>query len=73
MNTPVSTVFEKVSAAASHSLRTLFARLQLSDATDNGVNALESYLSTATSLHQLEDMQRRWDQSQRGQHSFGWH
>ena len=73
MNTPVSTAFEKVASAATHSLRTLFARLQLSGASDNGVDALEDYLSTATSLHQLEDMQRRWDHNHSGQHSFGWH
>lgn len=34
-------------------------------------DGLEAYLSTATSLHQLEDMQRRWDRDHRGNHSFG--
>ncbi|WP_382327394.1 hypothetical protein ACFJGX_26430 [Hydrogenophaga sp. UC242_50] len=34
-------------------------------------DGLEEYLSTAKSLHQLEDMQRRWDQAHRGHHHHG--
>ncbi len=34
-------------------------------------DGLEAYLSTATSLHQLEDMQRRWDRNHRGAQSMG--
>ncbi|MCV0441378.1 MAG: hypothetical protein K5880_22515 [Hydrogenophaga sp.] len=36
-------------------------------------DGLEAYLSTARSLHQLEDMQRRWDRAHRGRHTFGAH
>ncbi|MDZ4291067.1 MAG: hypothetical protein U1C47_03995 [Hydrogenophaga sp.] len=34
-------------------------------------DTLESYLGTATSLSQLEDMQRRWDQAHLGHNSSG--
>lgn len=46
---------------ATASLRTFFKR-----ATQEASDGLEAYLSTATSLHQLEDMQRRWDRHQAG-------
>lgn len=36
-------------------------------------DGLEAYLSTARSLHQLEDMQRHWDRTHRGRHTFGAH
>jgi hypothetical protein len=40
-------------------------------ATAGTSDELETYLSTATSLTQLEDMQRRWDQAHLGHNSSG--
>ncbi len=51
---------------ATESLRTFFQR-----APHEASDGLEAYLSTATSLHQLEDMQRHWDRHQRGTPSYG--
>ncbi len=47
-----------------HAVRHFFQR-----ATTGASDGLEDYLSSAKSLHQLEDMQRQWDRAQRG-HRF---
>ncbi|MDO8905056.1 hypothetical protein [Hydrogenophaga sp.] len=62
--TPRVSVF---SAFFSRAIQALCTRL---DRTHEGSDGLEAYLSTATSLHQLEDMQRRWDRNQRGAQSM---
>jgi DMSO/TMAO reductase YedYZ molybdopterin-dependent catalytic subunit len=59
----LAALFSRTALAA----RTLFQRAAPGASHDG----LEAYLSTATSLHQLEEMQRRWDRDHRGQHSFG--
>lgn len=65
----MNTLFPALVAALSRTalaVRTLFQ-----PAAPRASAGLEAYLSTATSLHQLEDMQRRWDRDHRGNHSFG--
>lgn len=62
--TPRVSVF---STFVSRAIQALRSRL---DRTQEGSDGLEAYLSTATSLHQLEDMQRRWDRNQRGAQSM---
>lgn len=51
--------------------RTIQALRTRIDRDHEASDGLESYLSTATSLHQLEDMQRRWDRTHRGTQSMG--
>lgn len=60
--------FSALPAFLSHAIQALRDRIDRAHAP---VNGLEAYLSTATSLHQLEDMQRRWDRNHRGAHSMG--
>jgi hypothetical protein len=62
MNTLLTSLWTRLARTASH----FFNRVN-TDASDG----LEEYLSTAKSLHQLEDMQRRWDRAQRGQRLNG--
>jgi len=57
-----------LSAFLSRALQALRTRIDSAHETSDG---LEAYLSTATSLHQLEDMQRRWDRNHRGTQSMG--
>ncbi|MDR7152591.1 hypothetical protein J2W49_004569 [Hydrogenophaga palleronii] len=65
----MNTLFPALVAVLS---RTALAVRNLFQPAAQGASAgLEAYLSTATSLHQLEDMQRRWDRDHRGNHSFG--
>lgn len=63
--TPRLSVF---SAFLSRAFQALRARIDRAQEPSDG---LEAYLSTATSLHQLEDMQRRWDRDHRGAQSMG--
>jgi hypothetical protein len=62
MNTLIHTVWARLALAVDH----FFQR-----ATPDASPGLEAYLSTAQTLHQLEDMQRRWDRAQRGLASHG--
>ena len=62
MNTLLHTLWTRLALAVDH----FFQR-----ATPDTSPGLEAYLSTAQSLHQLEDMQRRWDRAQRGQPVYG--
>ena len=62
MNTLLHTLWTRLALAVDH----FFQR-----ATPDASPGLEAYLSTAQSLHQLEDMQRRWDRGQRGQPVYG--
>lgn len=61
MNTPI-TLWTRLTRAATH----FFER-----ATTGASDGLEEYLSTARTLHQLEDMQRRWDRAHSDQRHFG--
>lgn len=63
MSAPVLFIWTRLSRAVTR----FFSRVAAQGANDG----LEDYLSTARSLHQLEDMQRRWDQAQRGPRQFG--
>ena len=40
-------------------------------ATTDAPDRLEDYLSSARTLHQLEDMQRQWDRAHRNPHHHG--
>lgn len=40
-------------------------------ATTGASDGLEDYLSSAKTLHQLEDMQRQWDRAHRNPHHRG--
>lgn len=62
MNTNTESLWSRVT----RTIRDFFNR-----ATAGTSDELETYLSTATSLTQLEDMQRRWDQAHRGHNSSG--
>ncbi|WP_382323253.1 hypothetical protein ACFJI0_01945 [Hydrogenophaga sp. UC242_53] len=62
MNTLITSLWTRLAGA----VRQLFRR-----AAAGASDGLEEYLSTAKSLHQLEDMQRRWDQAHRGHHHHG--
>jgi hypothetical protein len=62
MNTLLTPLWNRLARTASH-----FFHRVTTDASDG----LEEYLSTAKSLHQLEDMQRTWDRAQRGQRLHG--
>jgi hypothetical protein len=62
MNTLNTSLWTRLAGAVGH-----FFRRASAGASDG----LEEYLSTAKSLHQLEDMQRRWDQAHRGHHHHG--
>ena len=62
MNTPTPSLWSRVT----RTLHDFFFRASVGTS-----DTLEAYLGTATSLSQLEDMQRRWDRDHRGQHSFG--
>ncbi|MCY1562415.1 hypothetical protein D9M68_998070 [compost metagenome] len=59
-----------------HSVRSRLARLLgpfFRRVANGASDGLEDYLSTAKSLHQLENMQRSWDRAHRGRHTFGAH
>lgn len=62
MSSPIHSLWSRVT----RTLRNFFQR-----ATVGTSDALETYLGTATSLSQLEDMQRRWDQAHLGHNSSG--
>jgi hypothetical protein len=62
MNSNTESLWSRVT----HTLRDFFNR-----ATVGTSDEQEIYLSTATSLTQLEDMQRRWDQAHLGHNSSG--
>jgi hypothetical protein len=62
MNTPLTFLWTRLARAVSH----FFER-----ASTGASDGLEDYLSTAKSLHQLEDMQRCWDRAHRGQRAHG--
>ena len=62
MNTPTPSLWSRVT----RTLHDFFFRASVGTS-----DTLEAYLGTATSLSQLEDMQRRWDRDHRGNHSFG--
>ncbi|MDO9437962.1 hypothetical protein [Hydrogenophaga sp.] len=57
MNTQTTSLATRLA----HAVRHFFQR-----ATTGASDGLEEYLSSAKSLHQLEDMQRQWDRAQRG-------
>lgn len=65
----MNTLFPVLVAALSRTAAAIHSLFQ--PAAQGASAGLEAYLSTATSLHQLEDMQRRWDRDHRGNHSFG--
>lgn len=60
--------FSALPALLSRALQALRTR---NDSTHEASDGLEAYLSTATSLHQLEDMQRQWERNHRGTQSAG--
>ena len=62
MNTNTESLWSRVI----RTIRDFFNR-----ATVGTSDELETYLSTATSLTQLEDMQRRWDLAHLGHNSSG--
>lgn len=62
MNTPTPSWAQRLALA----LRHYFQR-----AATGTADGLEAYLSTATSLHELENMQRQWDRARRGQRFYG--
>lgn len=57
MNTHTTSLWTRLA----HAVRHFFQR-----AATGASDGLEEYLSTAKSLHQLEDMQRQWDRAHRG-------
>ncbi|QHE88075.1 hypothetical protein [Hydrogenophaga sp. BPS33] len=62
MNTPTNSWAPRLALA----LRHFFQR-----AAAGASDGLEAHLSTATSLHELENMQRQWDRARRGQRFYG--
>ncbi|MBQ0921151.1 hypothetical protein KBW71_22165 [Hydrogenophaga aromaticivorans] len=62
MNTPTPSLWSRVT----RTIRDFFDRASVGTS-----DTLEAYLGTATSLSQLEDMQRRWDQAHLGHNSSG--
>lgn len=62
MNALINFLWSRLARSVSH----FFHR-----ATAGTPDGLEDYLSTAKSLHELENMQRNWDRAHRGQHHPG--
>jgi len=62
MNTLITALWARLARTASH----FFQR-----ATAGASDGLEEYLSSAKTLHQLEDMQRQWDRAHRNPHHHG--
>ena len=62
MISPITSLWTRLADTARH-----FFRRAATGASDG----LEEYLSSAKTLHQLEDMQRQWDRAHRNPHHHG--
>lgn len=62
MNTLITSLWTRLAHAANG-----FFKRAVNGASDG----LEEYLSSAKTLHQLEDMQRQWDRAHRNPHHHG--